>query len=128
MSGRQLRECAILVVEDEYVLAFHLSARLREEGATVVGPAASVADALALIERTPRLDGAVLDVNLGGEPVYPVADALRARGIPYVLATGYDPSVVPEGHRHAICVHKPVDARKVAQALGCEVPERRAGG
>lgn len=121
--GRRPQDCRVLVVEDEYVIAFHLCQSLREAGMTVVGPAANVADALALLARTPELDGAVLDVNLGGEPAYPVADALQARGVPFLLATGYDLSVMPERYAGVTYVQKPVDVRTVAQALDCRGPE-----
>lgn len=108
----------LLVAEDEYLLAWHLCQMLEADGATVIGPVASVADALRMVADTPELDGAVLDVNLGGGMVYPVADALRARGIPFVLATGYDVDVIPETYRDAPCVQKPVDAALVAGMLG----------
>ncbi len=82
----------ILVVEDEYVLAHQLVRALTQEGAVIVGPAAAVAPALALIAAPvrPAIDAAILDVNLAGERVYPVAEALLAAGIPFVFASGYD--------------------------------------
>ena len=114
---RRLRGRTILVVEDEYVVAFHLSALLQDEGAAVVGPAANVAGALDLLARTPELDGALLDVNLGGEPVYPVADALRARGIPFVFATGYGQKGLPPEWTARPVVQKPFDLDVLADAL-----------
>src|SRR5436853_6439021 len=90
----ELRGRRFLVVEDEYVIAADLAASLEALGVEVVGPASSVAEALALLEndREP-LDGAVLDINLGSERAYPVADVLRDLGIPYVFTTGYDAAV-----------------------------------
>lgn len=117
-----LHDRRLLVAEDEYLLAWHLCQQLEADGATVVGPAASVADALRMVAETPRLDGAVLDVNLGGDMVYPVADALRARGIPFMLATGYDVEMIPEAYRDAICAQKPVEVALVARALGSSAP------
>src|SRR5438309_716085 len=77
-----------LVVEDEYVIAADLAVCLQALGIEVAGPAASVAEALTLLESDgDRLDGAVLDINLGNERVYPVADVLRGRGIPFVFTT-----------------------------------------
>jgi len=75
--------------------------RVRENGTVkqVAGSAASVAQALTLVENDgDRLDGAVLDINLGNERVYPVADVLRGRGIPFVFTTGYDAAVVPDSY------------------------------
>ena len=69
----------VLVVEDEALIALHLEFILERHGWRVLGPAASVAPDLAL-----------LDVNLRGEPVTPVAEALRAQGVPFVLASAYD--------------------------------------
>lgn len=82
----------ILVVEDEYVIARQLVRALVHEGATVVGPAPGVAQAQALIAdpAQTRIDAAILDVNLAGEQVYPVATLLAARGVPFLFASGYD--------------------------------------
>ena len=113
MHGRH-----ILVAEDEYMVAWHMTEMLRAEGAIVIGPVATVEDAMRAVGASARLDGAVLDVNLGGAMSYPVADALRARGVPFVLATGYDASVIPEQYRSACCVQKPVDMAMVSRALG----------
>jgi len=85
----ELRSKVILVVEDSYFLANEMEIFLEQLGAIVVGPAGSVRDGLALVERQgSRIDAAVLDVNLRNEKVFPVADALRARGIPIVFCTG----------------------------------------
>jgi CheY-like chemotaxis protein len=80
----------VLLVEDEFLIAEDLASVLSAAGATVVGPAYTVAGALSLIESGDALDGAVLDVNLKGEAVFPVADALLSRSIPFVFTTGYD--------------------------------------
>jgi len=110
----------ILVVEDEYLLAADLAQTLEELGAVVVGPAATVERALALVEAEDRLDGAVLDLNLGGERAYPVADALVARGVPFVFVTGYDDGVVPAAHVQAPRCEKPFDPAVLARTLsGC---------
>ena len=77
----------ILVVEDEPLVAMMVEDFLLGEGAVVVGPATSLAKALELAEGT--FDAALLDVNLAGERVYPVARRLQQRGIPFVFATGY---------------------------------------
>ena len=83
LTGRR-----ILVVEDEMLLMMNIEATLEDLGCTAISSAASVGDALALLDER-RFDAAMLDVNLDGEASYPVADALVARGIPFVFATGY---------------------------------------
>lgn len=80
----------ILIVEDEIIVALELEHILTQAGFGVVGPVVSVAAALALLNLQ-RPDAAVLDVNLGGERVTPVAQALRAMSIPFILASAYGP-------------------------------------
>jgi DNA-binding response OmpR family regulator len=91
MISGALTDCRILVVEDEYILARQLVRALTQEGAVVLGPVPDVARALALVADGPGgIDVAILDVNLVGEKVYPVADALLHRGVPFLFASGYD--------------------------------------
>jgi DNA-binding NarL/FixJ family response regulator len=78
----------ILVTEDDPLISTLLCGALERLGATIVGPAADLASGLFLAENTPRIDAGILDVNLGTDFVYPVADALMARSVPFVLATG----------------------------------------
>ncbi len=106
-----LQGLRVLVVEDEYLIAEDLCEELRSCGAEVMGPASCVADALALLEAGPAPDLALLDIGLGGEKVYPVADALRGRGIPFVFATGYDGWSIPTGYADVPLRQKPVGLR-----------------
>jgi CheY-like chemotaxis protein len=117
----------LLLVEDEFVLALGLADALADFGAIVVGPVATVDDALALVERVPEIDGAVLDVNLGQEVAYPVADALLARGIPFLFATANDRTALPERFAHVPLCRKPfrVDAFRAAGAALRDDPPRR---
>ena len=78
----------ILVVEDEFLIAMELDITLTRAGYQVLGPAANVSAALQLL-RAERPDAAVLDVNLAGEWVTPVAEVLRALFVPFILASGY---------------------------------------
>lgn len=98
-------------------MAEDLRCALEEAGATVVGPVPSVADALMLLAKNGALDGAVLDLNLRGEKAFPVADALRERGVPFVLATGYEPWALPNAYRDLPRCDKPVDLRRLTRAL-----------
>lgn len=107
----------VLVVEDDFFIADDLVAALEAEGAIVVGPIPSVRAALELIERGDPLDGAVLDINLQGEMAFPVADALAARSISFVFATGYDQSVVPARFVGVTACEKPFNAEQVARAM-----------
>jgi CheY-like chemotaxis protein len=114
----ELKGRRFLVIEDEYVIAADLAACLEALGIEVAGPAASVAEALTLLESDgDRLDGAVLDINLGNERVYPVADVLRGRGIPFVFTTGYDAAVVPSCYADVPRCEKPVDYQRLARCL-----------
>ena len=112
ISGRH-----ILLVEDDFLIAGDFAAALQAAGAMVVGPVASVSEAQDLIARTERLDGAVIDIHLKGELSYPVADALMARRIPVVFATGYDRDSVPERYAGIVLCEKPVDPTRCAEAM-----------
>jgi CheY-like chemotaxis protein len=79
-----------LIVEDEFLIAMDLELLLERQGWRVLGPAATVAEALRLLEQGEAPDVALLDVNLCGELVTPVAAALRAHGVPFVLASAYE--------------------------------------
>ena len=118
MRDLGLDRCRILVVEDEYLLAEELTQELADLGAFVLGPVASVDTAVALLEREAAPDGAILDVNLGGEPVFPLADHLIARGIPLIFTTGYDPATLPARYLHVPTCSKPFTTARVTEAIG----------
>ncbi len=113
----ELQDRRVLVVEDEYMIAINLADALERYGVQVVGPAASVADALGLMAAEPTLHAAVLDINLGAETAYPVADELIGRGVPFVFATGYSAIVVPTAYANVPRVEKLVDAAALARTL-----------
>jgi PAS domain S-box-containing protein len=105
----------ILIVEDSLLLSLELESGLVEAGAAVVGQAADVAEGLVMSSLP--MDAAVLDANLNGESVAPVARALEARGIPFIFATGYgDNTAAPQGFS-APFIRKPYDVTQVAAAL-----------
>ena len=104
----ELRGRRILLVEGEILAAMFMEDMLLELGWEVVGPASNVADALDLAARE-RPDAAVLDVNLGDEPVYPVADALRQAGVPFVFVTGYSQAGLADAYRSHPFLMKPID-------------------
>lgn len=78
----------VLVVEDEMVIAFFIEDCLKALGHRVAGPVSRVSKALRLVE-TDSVDLALLDINVAGEEVYPVANELKLRAIPYVFLSGY---------------------------------------
>jgi DNA-binding response OmpR family regulator len=121
MPEQILQGSRILIVEDEYLLADDLCHALKDAGAEVLGPMASVEDANAYIAGEPSIDAAILDVNLRGDLVFPVADTLRARGVPFAFATGYDQWALPERFADAPRVEKPFKGHKVAAVLGAIV-------
>jgi len=107
----------ILVLEDDYLVVEEMVQELAARGAEVIGPIANLHKAFDTLTRVPDIGGAVLDINLQGEAVYPLADELVRRGIPFVFATAYDESAVPIAYRQHQRFTKPVDVQQVATAL-----------
>lgn len=99
----------ILVVEDDFIVAFDIQVMLEEQGAQVLGPASSVYEAMALCAREAP-HAAVLDVNLNGEFVFPVAQLLSSRRVPFLFATAYadDDRLFPPEAQQAPRLAKPV--------------------
>lgn len=111
-----LRGLRVLVVEDEYFIAQDMVEVLSAAGAVVVGPVATVADALDAVAREP-LGAAVLDISLGEVFAFEVADALAAAGVPYLLSTGYDADFIPHRFAHVPRLGKPAEPGHVVVAL-----------
>ncbi len=126
MSTKLLEGRRLLVVEDEFLIAVTLAEILEADGAQVIGPFGNVEDALEAIT-TSDPDGAVLDVHLGRERIFPVADVLMERKVPFVFLTGYDKWVIPETYRDAVRFEKPADSRAVAKALAAQFVDRPGG-
>jgi CheY-like chemotaxis protein len=109
LAGRR-----VLVVEDDYLLAIDLVGTLQSAGAEAVGPASSVAEALDMLDPPP--DVASLDIELGDETSFPIADELARRGIPFVFVTGSAHTIPPLHRTRPIC-HKPAPGHAVVAAL-----------
>ncbi len=107
----------ILIVEDEYFAAEALTEAVRTGGGRVIGPVASVDDALALLDGGEEVDAAILDVNLAGNKVFPVAQALRGRAVPIVFVTGYDDWIIPQEYEDVPVFRKPADPDNVVRLL-----------
>jgi CheY-like chemotaxis protein len=116
MQPLERNDLRILVVEDEATIALQLEDMLTELGYDVVGPASRVRQALQLLEHRP-VDTAVLDLNIAGELVYPVAEVLADRGLPYIFATGYEISSVAEPYSSQFVLKKPFSRRELLQAI-----------
>lgn len=106
----------ILIVEDEFLVAVQLEEDIRSAGCTVVGPYSTLARAVEASRRE-RFDVALLDVNLNGDMVYPLADELLARRIPFVLLSGYSSSDLPERLSDVPRATKPYDPATLIEIL-----------
>lgn len=105
-----------LIVEDESLVALLIEEAITEIGLPTLGPVNRVAKAIQLIGTRPP-DGALLDVNLAGEPVYPVADALIAKGIPFVFLTGYGEAGIRADYKGYPVLQKPFSIEQVQSVL-----------
>jgi CheY-like chemotaxis protein len=112
----ELTGLRVLLVEDEAMVAMVIEDMLFDLGCEVIGPAPQVAAALQLLE-SESIDLAVLDINLGGELVFPVADRLAALGVPFVFSTGYGVAGLDERHFERPVLQKPYEAGKLAATL-----------
>lgn len=116
-ESRALANRRVLVVEDEYFIADDMAQALVTLGAEVLGPVPTRDEALALLRSAERIDFAVLDINLQGEPVFPVAEALTRLSIPFVFATGYGELSVPPDYKDVSRWEKPFTAQDLAKAI-----------
>jgi len=106
-----------LVVEDELLIAMAMEDVLQDLGYEVVGPFSTVGQARGAAEGEP-LDLGVLDMNLRGELVFPIAEALRRRGVPVVFCTGYaDMPLIPESFRNTPILSKPCTPDGIRAAI-----------
>ncbi len=106
----------VLVVEDELLIALLVEDMLSNEGCIVVGPFARMREALAAAN-TESCDVALLDVNIAGEMVFPVAHALEARGVPFLFVTGYGQAAMPQDRPDWEACPKPFQLAQLTQRL-----------
>lgn len=116
----------VLIVEDEYLLAFDLATSFEDYGLTVLGPASTIERALALITEAEEIDCAVLDVSIRDEMVFPVARVLSERGIPFVFTTGYEKSVFAGEFPDVEIYTKPLDIGRVTAEISALAHGRSA--
>ena len=122
--NRSLLGLRVLVVEDDYFIALELCHALRDAGAAVIGPARNVQSGLHAID-SEQIDCAVLDINLQGRLGFQLAEALRARDIPAIFATGYDRTTIPEALADMPHLEKPVDLPALCRAIESSVSGAR---
>ena len=107
----------ILVVEDESLVAMLLETILEDMGCATLGPISTIDEALQVIADGQPFDGALLDVNVAGKEIFPVATALKERGVPFVFSTGYGEGGLPPEWRGQSTIQKPFTEEAVQQAL-----------
>ena len=112
----------ILLVEDESLIAMMMEQTLRGLDFEVVGPFGSVHETLAAIESEP-IDAGILDINLGGEMVYPIARILQARKVPFVFMTGYGAETIAAAFPDVRILQKPIEREMLQQLFVTEVRE-----
>lgn len=115
----------VLVAEDEMLISMMIEDMLLDSGCIVVGPFADVPSALKAA-RTEAFDAAVLDVNLNGVMIYPVAEAVAARAIPFVLMSGYGQDAVPSSHPEWRACGKPLTSDHLLTALAAQIEKHRS--
>jgi DNA-binding response OmpR family regulator len=107
----------ILIVEDNALIADHIAHMVIDAGAQIEGPFATVVEALESLDYSTPLDAAVLDISLGAELSYPLAEALKTTGIPFLFLTGKDKSDLPASFAKASYLKKPFNAEMLVQAI-----------
>ena len=107
----------VLIVEDESLVAMLLETILEDMGCVPVGPAATVEEGLQMASEGEPVDAALLDVNVAGKQVFPIAEALKARGVPFVFSTGYGEGGLPDEWRGLPTLQKPFTEAAVRDAL-----------
>lgn len=107
----------ILLVEDDLLVVIDLMETLQSLGAHVIGPIPNIDQALGVLSEMPGFIGAILDLHVQGGYVFPVAEELSRRNIPYVFSTGYDESAVPPEYAHVRRFSKPAEGHEIAAEL-----------
>ena len=120
-DARAINGLRVLIVEDEFLLALSLEDDLALAGCVTIGPFSNLADATQATRRE-DFDLAILDVNLGGEPIYPLAEELLARGKPFLLVTGYGAESLPPHFRSLPRLPKPYDVAILLKEIGRALP------
>jgi CheY-like chemotaxis protein len=126
-AEQRLLGLQVFVVEDELLVSIMLEDMLADFGCIIAGVAATIDQALSMVKATEVIDAAILDVNIGGEMIFPVADLLLERNIPCVFSTGYGP--IDLDARYPVCrrLNKPYAAEDMAAVLADVARDRPQG-
>lgn len=116
LNDELLNGVRVLVVEDEAAISMLLEDMLLDFGCTVVGPAARLSTALEMAARE-TFDVAILDVNVAGQPIYPIVKIVAGRGLPFVFSTGYGAGGVEEEWRDRPVLQKPFSQASLEKIL-----------
>lgn len=112
-----LSGCRILIVEDDFIMARTVAEIVRRAGASIAGPFRTVVHALEHLSEMTAIDGAILDIGLGDEQSYPLAEALQTTGIPFIFLTGMQKSELPQGFGRARHILKPFADGEIVDSL-----------
>jgi DNA-binding response OmpR family regulator len=112
----------VLIAEDEFLVGIQLEEELRAAGCAIVGPFSTLETAT-LAARRERFDLALLDINLNGIPVYPLADELHALGTPFIFVSGYLSAALPKRFRESPQIAKPHDPAALIRAIRAAVSQ-----
>jgi CheY-like chemotaxis protein len=124
MPENPLAGLRVLIVEDEMLVSLLVEDTLSDCECIVIGPASTVKEALRIVE-TERPDAAVMDVNIGGEKAYPVAEALDRQGIPFLFVSGYGQSAVPADRPDWRVCPKPFRSEDMVSMLKAQILNQR---
>jgi CheY-like chemotaxis protein len=116
MAASQPTGCSVLLVEDEVMIRMMVADMLEELGHHVAAEAGEIGDAMKLVQST-EFDLAILDVNVNGKVITPVAELIQAKGRPFIFATGYGSSGLPPEYRERPALQKPFQLETLAQVI-----------
>ena len=116
MTAKRPKGCAVFLVEDEIMIRMMVADMLEELGCRVVAEVGEIGEAIKLAQFT-EFDLAILDVNVNGKLITPVAALIRARNRPFIFATGYGSSGLPEEYRDRPTLQKPFQLETLAEAI-----------
>jgi DNA-binding NtrC family response regulator len=108
--------CSVFLVEDEVMIRMMVADMLEELGYTIAGEAGEISQAIRLAQST-EFELAILDVNVNGHMITPVAELIKARNLPFIFATGYGAAGVPREYRDRPTLQKPFLIEKLAEMI-----------
>ena len=117
MNATRPAGCSVFLVEDEVMIRMMVADMLEELGHTIAAEAGEIGEALKLAQST-EFDLAILDVNVNGKVISPVAELIQARNRPFIFATGYGSSGLPEEYRDRPALQKPFQIETLARMIG----------